>query len=154
VSVYPGLGQLPLFNPELDASGIPAIVDLQRAVDGADALLLASPEYAHGISGSIKNALDWLVSHEGFYGKSVAVVNTSPRARHACEALLEVLRTMSARIIAGAATSVPLLGHCTSEAAILADSAVAATVRDILGLMVNHLADDRNRELSFRLTAP
>ena len=45
----------------------------------ADALLIASPEYAHGVSGVMKNALDWLVGDEAFVGKPVALVNTSPR---------------------------------------------------------------------------
>jgi NAD(P)H-dependent FMN reductase len=49
----------------------------------------------------MKNALDWLVSDETFVGKSVALVNTSPRARHAYDTLFETLRTMSATIVDG-----------------------------------------------------
>ena len=71
----------------------------RNAVGKASALIIASPEYAHGISGVSKNALDWLVSYEGFVDKPIALVNASPRARHAFDALHEVLRTMSANII-------------------------------------------------------
>src|SRR4249920_3904910 len=99
VTVFSGLGDLPLFNPDLE-DGPPEPVRLFRsAILKSDALLIASPEYAHGISGVMKNALDWLVGDEDFAGKAVALVNASPRARHAYESLAEVLKTMSATLV-------------------------------------------------------
>src|SRR6187551_2419294 len=65
VTLYDGLGALPHFNPDLDVEGVvlPARVkDLRRRIGDADALLISTPEYAHGVPGSLKNALDWLVS--------------------------------------------------------------------------------------------
>jgi len=108
VTVFTGLGALPHFNPDLDEAPPQPVVDLRRQVARADALLLASPEYAHGVSGVMKNALDWLVSFQGFVHKPVAVVNTSPRAHHAHDALLETLRTMSAVLVADASITLPL----------------------------------------------
>lgn len=61
IRIYPGLGELPLFNPDLDADSLPAVTGLRDAILAADVLLLASPEYAHGVSGPMKNALDWMV---------------------------------------------------------------------------------------------
>src|SRR5262245_51317788 len=83
VTHFQGLGSLPLFNPDLEHRPLPMVEEFRAVVGAADALLIASPEYAHGISGVMKNALDWLVSYEGFIAKPVAVVNTSPRAHHA-----------------------------------------------------------------------
>ena len=65
VTLFSGLAGLPHFNPDLDVEGavLPVPVREFRAqVDAADALLICSPEYAHGVPGSLKNALDWLVS--------------------------------------------------------------------------------------------
>jgi Predicted flavoprotein len=65
VTVYDGLGSLPHFNPDLDAEGSvpPAEVgQLRTQIGEADALIISTPEYAHGVPGSLKNALDWLVS--------------------------------------------------------------------------------------------
>jgi len=60
---YDGLGTLPPFNPDVEADGLPAPVGQLRAlVARADAIVISSPEYAHGVPGSLKNALDWLVS--------------------------------------------------------------------------------------------
>ncbi|MBB2484101.1 NAD(P)H-dependent oxidoreductase [Mitsuaria sp. WAJ17] len=125
-------GRLPLFNPDLEAEPPAAVGDWRAAVQAADVLLLASPEYAHGISGVMKNALDWLVSFEGFVDKPVALVNTSPRAHHAYESLQEVLRTMNARLLRQSSISLPLLGGCVTETAMVADASVRAAMQGLL----------------------
>jgi chromate reductase, NAD(P)H dehydrogenase (quinone) len=81
---YDGLGLLPHFNPDLDGDWPPAAVqNLGRDVELCDGLLICSPEYAHGVAGSLKNALDWLVGSIAFPGKPVALINASSRASQA-----------------------------------------------------------------------
>ncbi|MEO6277527.1 NADPH-dependent FMN reductase [Roseateles sp.] len=109
------VGDLPLFNPDLEADLPLSVQALQMQVAAADALLIASPEYAHGVTGAIKNLLDWLVSFEPFVNKPVAVLNASPRAHHADAALRETLTTMSAVIVEPASISIPLLGANLGE---------------------------------------
>jgi len=133
-------GRLPLFNPDLEAAPPVAVQDWREAVQAADALLIASPEYAHGISGVMKNALDWLVSFEGFVDKPVALVNTSPRAHHAYESLQEVLRTMNARLLRRSCLSLPLLGGCVTEPAMLADGPLRASMQGLLATLRGELA--------------
>jgi chromate reductase, NAD(P)H dehydrogenase (quinone) len=99
-------GSLPLFNPDLESEVPGAVASFRQRVLAADALIIASPEYAHGISSVIKNALDWLVSCEDFAGRPVAVLNAAPRAYHADAALRETLTTMSARIVEDASITV------------------------------------------------
>jgi len=132
VHLYGAMGELPLFNPDLEVDPPRAVRALREAIARADAVLIASPEYAHGVSGVMKNALDWLVSFEGFVAKPVAVVNASPRAHHASDALLETLRTMSAALIPQGCVSIPLLGTCTTEAQMLASPAVSAQIHELL----------------------
>jgi chromate reductase, NAD(P)H dehydrogenase (quinone) len=104
------IAELPLFNPDREGENIPALADLVAAIKTADGLVIASPEYAHGISGPMKNALDWLVSRVEFPDKPIMLINTSPRASHAQQALREVVVTMSGRIIEESCLSIPLLG--------------------------------------------
>ncbi|MEJ5999833.1 NADPH-dependent FMN reductase [Paucibacter soli] len=104
------LGELPLFNPDLEARPPDAVRRLRDEVAAADGLLIASPEYAHGVSGTLKNALDWLVSFEPAAGMRVGLWSASPRARHADAALRETLKTMSVRIVEPACLSLPLVG--------------------------------------------
>ncbi len=132
VSIFGGLGALPLFNPDLEVSLPASVVAFHRAVARADVLLFASPEYAHGVTGTIKNALDWLVGFAPFATKFVAVLNAAPRARHADEALREILRTMAAVIVEPASVSIPLLGACLDESAIVATPALAGAIRACL----------------------
>jgi chromate reductase len=139
VSVYANLGELPLFNPDLEADPPRAVREFRDAIESAGALLIASPEYAHGISGVLKNALDWLVSFEGFIDKRVALVNTSPRARHAHEALREILTTMSARVLPECCVTLPLLGAYITEDAILASPEVASMIRGALATLARTL---------------
>jgi NAD(P)H-dependent FMN reductase len=125
VAVFNGLGDLPLFNPDLEGNRPASVLTLHQAVAESDALLFASPEYAHGVTGTIKNALDWLVGFEPFASKLVAVFNTSPRAHHADDALRETLRTMAAIIVESASSSIPLLGTGLDESAMVATPYVA-----------------------------
>jgi chromate reductase len=108
IDLYTELGSLPLFNPDLDGNEPEAVQKFQAALAAADGILICSPEYAHGVSGAMKNALDWLVSDVNLVGKSVALINVSPRATYAQEALLETLRTMSWNVVADASRTVPV----------------------------------------------
>jgi chromate reductase len=130
--VFDGVGELPLFNPDLEAAMPSPVVALHTEVTRADALLFASPEYAHGVTGAIKNTLDWLVSFEPFVGKHVAVLNASPRAHHADSALRETLKTMSAVIVEAASLSIPLLGAKLGESGMIEDPLVSAAIRSCL----------------------
>ena len=125
VTLFAGLGDLPLFNPDLEACTIRPVEVLRCALADADGLIIASPEYAHGVSGVLKNALDWLVAGEEFVHMPVALINTSPRASHAQAALREIITTMSGRIIEEACVSVPLLGSDLDAAAIVNSSRIA-----------------------------
>jgi chromate reductase len=140
VRVFEGLGALPLFNPDLESAPPAAVTEFRAAVGVSAALLIASPEYAHGVSGVMKNALDWLVSFEGTVNKPVALINTSPRAHHAFDALAETLRTMSLEIVAPASIAVPLLGTCVTEEAMLSSPEVSEAVRRVLAALSAHLS--------------
>lgn len=131
VAVYQGMAELPLFNPDHEPAPSIEVVRLRNAVAASDALLIASPEYAHGVTGVMKNALDWLVSFEGAVGKPVAVVNTSPRARHSHESLLEILQTMSMQVVTDASISIPLLGYLRTDAEMGASQDVRQAVQRI-----------------------
>lgn len=108
VQLFDRVGEIPLFNPDDDERPHAAVVALKEAVGAADVLVLASPEYAHGISGVMKNLLDHLVSGSEFVGMRVVLLNCSPRASIAVGALAEVVRTMGGELLG--VVEVPLLG--------------------------------------------
>lgn len=126
--------ELPLFNPDLEAQLPAPVRRLHTAIDACTALLIASPEYAHGVSGVLKNALDWLVSFEGFVGKPVAIFNASPASVHAHAALREILTTMSASIVDAACLALPLRGLRLDEDAMVASEHASAIRAALLRL--------------------
>ena len=130
IELFEGIGDLPHFNPDLESEALPPVVAAFRArIGAAEGLLISCPEYARGIPGSFKNALDWLVGSAEFPGKPVALFNASPRASDAQAALRLVLATMSARLVEEAGLTLPLLAKGLEAQAIAADAALAEAIR-------------------------
>ena len=155
VRQFEGLATLPAFNPDLDAEGIAApapVQDLRTQVQAADAIVICSPEYAHGVPGSLKNALDWLVSVPRVVFKPVALVNASPRAVHAQASLAETLRTMSMALVSELPFVVSLTGRGATAMEIAADQALAASLRDCLDALVVAVASYRQSLASLPVT--
>ncbi|MEH2323516.1 MAG: NADPH-dependent FMN reductase [Nostoc sp.] len=122
ITLYEGLGNLPHFNPDLEGREIFSVKDIRTQLQISDGVLISSPEYAHGIPGVLKNALDWVVGSGELYRKPVALINASPRAIHAQASLKEILMTMDAHIINEASVTVPLSSNQIDESSILSDS--------------------------------
>lgn len=82
IRIFDGMAEIPLFNQDVEAEGDPEPVQaLKRAIAEADALLIATPEYNHGVPGVLKNAIDWASrpAHSSVLsGKPAALFGASP----------------------------------------------------------------------------
>ncbi len=136
VILYDGIADLPPFNPDLEDALPPSVVDFRARIARAAALLISCPEYAHGVPGSFKNALDWLVGGPEFVYKPVALFNASPRSSYAQESLAEIIRTMSGRIIDEASLALPLLGQRLDMNGIIARPELASAIRGAVAAFV------------------
>ena len=146
VDVYDALGDLPPFNPDIDDAAAPAAVRALRLfIDRADAVLISSPEYAHGVPGVLKNALDWLVESGEMIDKPIAIINASSRATHAWSSLVETLTTMSATVVRAASITLPLDGRRLDAAGVAAEAAISAALRAALETLVAATARARSR---------
>ena len=132
VELFGELGKLPLFNPDLEATEPAVVTNFRAQLLAADAVIIASPEYAHGISGAMKNGLDWMVACEAFVDKPVALLNASPRAVHAQAALKEVITVMSARVVDAASITLPIIGSGLDEDGIVSDPEIAGALQAAL----------------------
>jgi len=134
ICLSPPLDSLPYFNSDLEEAGLPPSVRAGRTEVGlADAIVISSPEYAHGVSGVLKNALDWLVGGVEINGKPVSVINARPQATFAHAALVETLRVMGARVVDQ--TSVPLTGRNLDHVGIATDPDLAALLLAVLSTL-------------------
>ncbi|MBI2742474.1 MAG: NAD(P)H-dependent oxidoreductase [Chlamydiales bacterium] len=129
ISMYEDLGSLLLFNPDLEGFEPPSVIDFRSKLRMADGVLIASPEYAHGITGALKNALDWVVGSGEFAQKPVALLNASFRAVHAQESLREILKTMDADIVPEASKTIPLPNNKFGEKDIIGHTALSSALR-------------------------
>jgi chromate reductase, NAD(P)H dehydrogenase (quinone) len=145
IMLYAGLDKLPYFNPDLDNDvALPPIVrDFRALIGQMDAVVICSPEYAHGIPGVLKNALDWLVGSLEFPNKIVANINASTRSHYAYDALNEVLKTMSAQIVPEASLTIPIANNRVTEAEMVVDP----TISTLLTSVIVHLVRARQETL-------
>ena len=137
VSIYDELGALPHFNPDDDREPAhPLVARLRYKMQAADALVISSPEYAHGVPGALKNALDWIVGSGELVDKPIALINASPRSSHAWVSLAETLTVMSAHVVPAASITVPLPGKSLDANAITEDPDLAGTLRSAIVALV------------------
>jgi chromate reductase, NAD(P)H dehydrogenase (quinone) len=97
IRIFERLGDIPLFNPDLEAEGDPeAVQALKRAIGDADALLIATPEYNQGVPGVLKNALDWASRpprKSVLGGKPTAIFGASPASTGTARAQSQLRQT-------------------------------------------------------------
>lgn len=135
--IYGALAEVPPFNPDVEERALPPPVEeLRGEVAAAAGLVIATPEYAHGVPGVLKNALDWLVGGMEAYGKPVALWNPSVPSFHAIASLRETLVTMSLRVVDRACADFSLRSGRFDARAIGADPEMAGRIRAALGALV------------------
>jgi chromate reductase len=74
------VGDIPLYDADLQAQGMPAqVTAMAEAIRAADGLIFVTPEYNYSVPGVLKNAIDWLsrVQPQPFSGKPVAIQSAS-----------------------------------------------------------------------------
>jgi NAD(P)H-dependent FMN reductase len=139
VAIFESIRDLPHFDPDLDGEDRDpedrpdAVLKLRRELAVSDALLISTPEYAHGLPGSLKNALDWLVSSPVVIGKPVALIyGSTGEANHAQEQLREILTTMSAVVVPDAIIAVQGVRSKVDESGRVLDSQLALQMQSAL----------------------
>ena len=154
LSIYRELADIPPFNPDLDTDAAPAaVVRFRAALDACDAILICSPEYAHGVPGVLKNALDWVVGSGELMDKPIALINASTRATHAYASLQETLTTMSGRVIEDASITIPLDGSKPDANGIAQDVRLSGLLKASLAALaqVARVGAGRQRRVTNRV---
>jgi chromate reductase, NAD(P)H dehydrogenase (quinone) len=147
LSIYEGIGDLPHFNPELD--GDLALVPVQawrERLCEADVVIFCTPEYAHGVPGVLKNALDWIVSSGEFMHKPTAVISASPAPDGGAKAnasLVQTLEVMMADIAIGSTLCIPAISAKLNDRGEITDPDLLLSLQSLLNTLVGSI--DRPR---------
>jgi chromate reductase len=108
VTIYDGLSDLPHFNPDQDTKHPPESVKVfRKLLRQSDGILICTPEYAMGVPGTLKNAIDWTVSSCEFSHKPTALITASSMGEQAHASLLGTLKIIEARIDTGTSLLIP-----------------------------------------------
>lgn len=101
IEIFEGIDALPHFNPDQDKEGVeedPQVANFRRKVSTSEAVLICTPEYAVGVPGTLKNAIDWAVSSMNFSQKPVALITASTSGTRSHQSLLGTLLIIESKI--------------------------------------------------------
>ena len=97
IKIFTQIADLPHFNPDLDTENPPPnVTEFRDLLRNSDAILICTPEYAMGVPGTLKNALDWAVSSMEFSYKPTGLITASTSGEKGHSALLEILKVIEA----------------------------------------------------------
>ncbi len=138
--IYPGIKELPHFNPDIDGTEPPAVVaNFRKTLAESHALIICTPEYAKSVPGVLKNALDWLVSSGELYKKPVAVITASPSVAggdKAHESLLLTLGMLDTIIVEHGSLLVPSVGIKFNDNATVKDESTKQALINLIDSVV------------------
>ncbi|HVU54327.1 MAG TPA: NADPH-dependent FMN reductase [Puia sp.] len=123
ITIFDSIADLPHFDPDRSNDNVPdTVIAFRNDLAQAAGVIICTPEYAHGVPGTLKNALDWTVSTADLSGKPTVLITASTDGRFGHQALLETLRVIEAKdvdrlqlLISFVRTKVDGSGNITDE---------------------------------------
>lgn len=133
VFLYEGLADLPHFNPVLDdENSSEPVKELRHLLASSHGVIICTPEYAFGVPGSLKNALDWTVSSGEFTNKPVSVITASLSGEKAHAALLQIFTALSSKISEEATLLIPFIRTKLNDKGEVSDPQTLASLQSVL----------------------
>jgi chromate reductase len=139
---YEQISVLPHFNPDLSEEAGTEVNNFRDLIRQSDAILICTPEYAHGVPGSLKNAIDWTVGTSDFSGKIVMLMTASSAGKFGHLSLLETLRVIEAIVPPDLQLLIPFAKTKIHENGSITDSQTMAEVKASLNTLCDMLTED------------
>jgi chromate reductase, NAD(P)H dehydrogenase (quinone) len=132
-----GIGTLPHFN---DADIASPEVNLFRAkIRAADGVIICQPEYAFGVSGSLKNALDWTVGSGEFNSKPVALITTATGGEAAHAAMTKTLQAIDCNLLGNTNMVISFIKSKINKEGVITDQQVEASLIELVDAFKNEV---------------
>ena len=141
-TIYNGLAEIPAFN---DCNDIPETVEaFIKLLSEADGVFFVIPEYAFGVPGALKNALDWTVSSStAFPDKPVALITAATGGDKAHAAFLLTLKAISSKIPEGATLLLSFIRSKLNEKHEVKDLATLDSIRVVINSLIDSIQNQR-----------
>jgi len=138
IDVFNEIAQLPQFNPDSDIEPAPEkIAEFRKKLKQADGVLICTPEYAMGVPGALKNAIDWAVSSAEFSKKPVALITASSMGEKAHASLLETLKIIESKITNDTQLLISFAKTKISSDAVITDKDTLEQVKKLISSFSN-----------------
>ena len=139
-TIYNTLVTIPPFDPGLDNhTPPPPVAELRQLITNADAIIICTPEYAFGVPGQLKNALDWLVSSGTLVDKPVVLITASSSGEYAHPSLLRTLSALSANVIEDACLLAPFIRSKMDSEGNVTDEQLRKALEKSLHVLLNKI---------------
>jgi len=137
-TTYDGLREVPAFDPGIDNDNPPSPVsDLRKQLSRADGIIICTPEYAFGVPGALKNALDWTVSSGSFSGKPTALITASTGGENAHEAMVKILGAIDAKLTPETTLLIQFVRSKMDSSGIIADPETLQKLQSLADSFIN-----------------
>lgn len=133
VELFDGIDTLPHFNPDLDNdTPPPTVAQFRRQLREVDGVLIVTPEYAMGVPGTLKNAIDWTVSSAEFYRKPTALITASSQGYKGHAALMETLTIIGCTMTEGTGLIIPFIKTKVDPEGRITDAGAESGIRNLI----------------------
>lgn len=133
-TIYQDLATLPAFDDSMEAPE--PVTSWRSQLSGADGVLICSPEYAFGIPGALKNALDWTVGSGELVNKPLTLITAATGGDKAHAAWLQIFTALSANIPEGGALLVPYVRSKLNDKGEVKDEATWQAIQQVLNALI------------------
>ncbi len=142
MDIFDGLDKLPHFNPE-SAKDIESVNNLRQQCKATDGIIISTPEYAFGVPGVLKNALDWMVFSGELNEKPVIAISASPLYSGGDKALASLLLTLTAlgtNMDTRSSLSIPDIKSKINEAGEITDGETIRKLEELLDNLIKKIS--------------
>lgn len=137
LEIFDGVGGLPHFD---GADETPSVVkSFLEKLSEADGILICTPEYAFGVPGSLKNALDWTVGSMEMNDKPTALITASTGGERGHESMIHTLTALSAKMAGGSSLLISFIRSKIKEGKI-ADEKVKESIQGVMNSLVRSIS--------------
>ena len=142
---YNDLASIPAFD---DSAAAPApVVRFRQRIRDADGVLICSPEYAFGVPGALKNAIDWTVSSGELAGKPLSLITAATGGDKAHAAWLLTFTALSSQPAEGAALLIPFIRSKMDGAGNIKDAATIAAIGNTIHTLMEVIKTSKEETL-------
>ena len=137
-TIYKDLAEIPAFN---DSNEIPGPVEnFINQITEADAVFFCIPEYAFGVPGALKNALDWTVSSStAFPDKPVALITSATSGDKAHDAFLLTLKAINAKVAERSKLLLSFIRSKLNDKNEVKDMATLESIREVVNSLIGSI---------------